>query len=146
MSESGDAEDFIRCRLTPAERRRIEPVGRQWGPDVYHGPEYLLGRWRRLVEEVERPGYSWEMEDYWLELWYRDALEDVIGMVAPGRQEPIREVVRPIDLRFDAATVELAKPIVGDPPQRWWLYRIPRDPHPEFLEGSEWRVHYEQSS
>jgi hypothetical protein len=139
MTQDIDDKDFIRRLLTPAERRRIEEMGCVLDRSQDRTPERLFKNWQLLVEEVERGGYDWEIEEYMHSLWFRDDLEDVIDTIAPDRQQRIREAVTPWDLRFNAATEELAEPILGEPPERWWTYRVPRAPGTNFLESASGR-------
>lgn len=143
MAAHSEDETFIRRLLTPAEQERVDAAGFVIDASQDRSPEQLFKNWRHLVEEVERPGYGWEPEEFMHSLWFRDDLEDVIGMIAPERQELIREAVRPWDLRFDAATDNLREPICGKPPQRWWTYRAPRDADPEFIESAGKLLQYE---
>jgi hypothetical protein len=146
MTKHSEDEAMIWSPLTPLERERIEQVGFRVEPGQDRTPEQLFRNWRHFVEEVDRGGYGWEVEEYIHSLWFREDLELVIGMIAPERQLAVRYAVQPWDLRFDAATDELIEPIVGTPPQPWWAYRAPRDPGSEFIASAGERLRYARTA
>ncbi|HEY7088600.1 MAG TPA: hypothetical protein VH518_10960 [Tepidisphaeraceae bacterium] len=105
---------------------------------VRGGLDYLLRRWRKIVEGVERGGgdAETEMDDYLNDMDARQLLQDALA-VAGGQRQAARlaEEIDSLDERFQAATLPVDVCVWGPknaakhnwtPQQNWWYFRLPR--------------------
>jgi hypothetical protein len=100
-----------------------------WAKHVYEGgSEYLLGKWRRIVEEIEN-GYdpNYIIEEYWNDLDTRSAIREV------GLEEQVTE----LDERFKQAVTKADVQIRGDEldKDKFWYYGYPKKASGYFLES-----------
>jgi hypothetical protein len=103
-------------------------------------PEGLFKTWHWLVDQVESGAYDDMVDEYVNGLIQRDLLEDAVSLVAPARQGPIRELVEPLDFRFEAATRSVDAPLyvnTGRVP-RWWFFRVPLRAGAYFRQHLDW--------
>src|SRR5262245_27496739 len=104
---------------------------------VRGGLDYLIQRWRKIVESVERGGGDAEtdMDDYLSDMDARQLLHDALEIAGEKRYARFAEELDSLDERFHAATWPVDVCIWGaksamkeewTPQRNWWYFRLPR--------------------
>jgi hypothetical protein len=107
--------------------RALQEIQRRTGARSTATLEYLVSRWSRFVEEIER-GYELSIYDYTNDLCVRDVLDDVIELVPESLRGDIRTELAAWDDRYRLATKPSAAPLLPgeDVVGRARWHRVPR--------------------
>ncbi|WP_327151037.1 hypothetical protein [Nocardia sp. NBC_01329] len=107
--------DAVRAALTEVTR----PGDGEQAPSL----NYLLARWRGLVNEAEE-AYPWCASEFSNDLYCRDMLGEVWPLLPPRARRIVQPDLDRIDERYRRATV----PWPGRPEDgaQWWQWRVPR--------------------
>jgi hypothetical protein len=65
------------------------------------------------------------LDDFTLALSERDTLEEVRLAGGFPLRERLGKALEAADAQFRSRSVEVARPLMGTAPQRWWWYRVP---------------------
>jgi hypothetical protein len=98
--------------------------------------KYCIGSWAWFAEDVAK-GYPIDLYSYQNELTIRDFLKDLMLQLTGNERKLVAALLRPYDEQFMAATLPFGRSIrfADEPPEDFWLFRIPKTVPPELEDG-----------